>query len=68
MTLTQHILSQQRLHSQARGELTGLLTQIGVAAKVITSQIRKAGLTNIIGSTGRVNIQGEDVQKLDDLA
>ncbi len=67
-TLTQHILSQQRLHPQARGELTGLLTQIGVAAKVITSQIRQAGLINIIGSAGRTNIQGEDVQKLDDLA
>ncbi len=67
-TLTQHIMSQQRLHPQARGELTGLLTQIGVAAKVITSQIRQAGLINIIGSAGRTNIQGEDVQKLDDLS
>ncbi len=67
-TLTQHILSQQRLHPQARGELTGLLTQIGVVAKVVTSQIRQAGLINIIGSAGHTNIQGEDVQKLDELA
>ena len=67
-TLTQHILSQQRLHPQARGELTGLLTQIGVVAKIVTSQIRQAGLINIIGSAGRTNIQGEDVQKLDDMA
>ena len=67
-TLTQHILSQQRLHPSARGDLTGLLTQIGVAAKVITSQIRRAGLNNVLGSTGRINIQGEVVQKLDDLS
>jgi len=67
-TLTQHILGQQRLHPTARGDLTGLLTQVAVAAKIITAQIRRAGLAEIIGSTGRTNIQGEDVQKLDDMA
>jgi len=67
-TLTQHILSQQRLHPAARGDLTGLLTQIGIAAKVVGAHIRQAGLVNILGSTGKTNIQGEVVQKLDDLA
>lgn len=67
-TLTQHILSQQRLHPTARGDLTGLLTQVAVASKIITAQIRRAGLGDIVGSTGRTNVHGEEVQNLDDLA
>lgn len=67
-TLTQHVLSQQRLHPQARGEFSGLLTQIGVAAKIISSQVRRAGLLPILGASGTVNTHGEVVQKLDEVA
>ncbi len=68
ITLTQHILNEQRMHPTARGDLTGLLTQIGVAAKIITAQIRRAGLVDVLGSTGRKNVHGEVVQNLDELA
>ncbi len=67
-TLTQHIRSSQLTHDEARGELSALLTQIGVAGKVISAKVNMAGLVKILGSTGRVNVQGEVVQKLDEYA
>ena len=67
-TLTQHIRASQKGHANARGELTALLTEIGVAGKVISSKVNMAGLVKILGSTGRVNVQGEVVQKLDEYA
>ncbi len=65
-TLTQHILSQRGLRFNER--LASLLTQIGVAAKMISSQVRRAGIIEVWGETGDVNVQGEDVQKLDMIA
>ncbi len=65
-TLTQHILSQQGERFTER--LASLLTQIGVAAKQISSQVRRAGIIEVWGQTGEVNVQGEEVQKLDMIA
>lgn len=67
-TLTQHILAQQEHHPEARGQLSALLTQIGVAGKLIQAQVRRAGLIEVWGSTGETNVQGEKVQKLDRIA
>ena len=44
LTLTQHILQQQTNYGDARGQLSALLTQIGVAAKMIAAQVRRAGV------------------------
>lgn len=68
LTLTQHIRQAQLTHPEARGELSALLTQIGVAGKVISSKVNMAGLAGILGSTGQLNVQGEVVQKLDEYA
>jgi fructose-1,6-bisphosphatase I len=68
LTLTQHIMRRQSRHEDARGQLSALLTQIGVAAKLIAAQVRRAGLIELWGATGDINIQGETVQKLDRLA
>lgn len=68
LTLTQHIRQAQLMHPEARGDLSALLTQIGVAGKVISSKVNMAGLVNILGSTGELNVQGEIVQKLDEYA
>lgn len=68
MTLTQHIRQAQLTYPGARGELSALLTQIGVAGKVISSKVNMAGLAGILGSTGQLNVQGEIVQKLDEYA
>lgn len=65
-TLTQHILSQRGERFNER--LAALLTQIGVAAKLISSQVRRAGIIEVWGQTGEVNVQGEEVQKLDMIA
>ncbi|MFN7976363.1 MAG: class 1 fructose-bisphosphatase [Acidobacteriota bacterium] len=54
--------------SHARGVFSYLLHQIQLAAKVITRDVRKAGLVEILGFTGRKNVQGEDVLKLDAFA
>jgi len=68
LTLTQHIMRRQSRYEDARGQLSALLTQIGVAAKLIAAQVRRAGLIELWGATGDVNVQGETVQKLDRLA
>ena len=65
ITLSRHIMEQQRDFPGATGEFTGLLTQIALAAKVIAREVNKAGLVNILGFTGEKNVQGEQVTKLD---
>ena len=64
-TITQHILSQQRANPEATGAFTNLLHELIVAAKVISKEVNKAGLTDILGATGAINVQEEKVQKLD---
>ena len=65
ITITQHILNQQRKNPEATGAFTILLNELIVAAKVISREVNKAGLVDILGATGRTNIQDEQVQKLD---
>ena len=64
-TLERFILGQERDHPDATGELTNLLYDVALAAKVIAAQIRRAGLVNILGAAGTTNIQDEEQQKLD---
>jgi fructose-1,6-bisphosphatase I len=68
VTIERHILEQQRFHPEATGVLTSLLYDLALAGKMITSQMARAGLAQILGKTGDINIQGEQVMKLDDLA
>ncbi|MGB0678435.1 MAG: class 1 fructose-bisphosphatase, partial [Polyangiales bacterium] len=60
-TLPRHLLDAQRRLPGATGDFTGLLQQIALAAKIITSQVRRAGLVGVLGATGKVNVQGEAV-------
>jgi fructose-1,6-bisphosphatase I len=64
-TITQHILNQQRENPEATGAFTHILYELIVAAKVISKEVNKAGLVDILGYTGEINIQDEAVQKLD---
>ncbi len=68
ITVSRHIMDSQRLHPEATGELSGLLSELIVAAKTISAEVNMAGLADILGQSGKVNVQGEQVQKLDDLA
>lgn len=65
ITVTQHLLKEQRENPEATGAFTHLLNELIVAAKVISREVNKAGLVDILGSTGEINIQEERVQKLD---
>ena len=65
MTLHRHILEGEKMHPEATGELSALLSQLGLAAKVISLEVNKAGLVDIIGFTGDSNVHGEEVKKLD---
>ena len=64
-TLERHLLDRQRRMPEATGDFTGLFQQIMLAAKIIGSRVSKAGLSGILGLTGKTNVQGEAVQKLD---
>ena len=66
--IERHILEQQSHHPEATGVLTSLLYDIALAGKVIASKTTRAGLAEILGRTEETNIQGEVVQKLDQLA
>jgi fructose-1,6-bisphosphatase I len=68
ITIERHILEMQRAASAATGDLSGLLQQIALASKLIHSKVNQAGLADILGLTGERNVQGEEVQKLDDYA
>ena len=68
MTIERHILEEQLIYPEATGVLTSLLYDLALAGKFIASQTTRAGLEEILGSTENVNIQGEQVMKLDELA
>lgn len=68
MTLTRYVLKEQRKHLQATGDLSQLLTCIQTAIKATASAVRKAGIAKLHGIAGNVNVQGEEVKKLDVLS
>jgi fructose-1,6-bisphosphatase I len=65
ITLDEFIIRRQNDFEYATGELTGLLRDIGVAAKIVNREVNKAGLVNILGKDGTQNASGDNVQKLD---
>src|SRR6266702_1926056 len=65
ITIERFIMEQERLHPEATGELSNLLYDLCLAAKIISRQVRRAGLTDILGEFGAINVQGEVQQKLD---
>jgi len=66
--LTQFLHEEEKKYPNSTGHFTGLLSDIALAGKKISFEVNKAGLINILGATGNVNVQGEEVQKLDILA
>lgn len=68
MTLTKFLHEEQRRHPDSSGNFTSLFSDLVIAAKIISREVRKAGLGGIIGAAGTKNVHGEEVQKLDELA
>jgi fructose-1,6-bisphosphatase I len=65
LTLDEFTIQQFRAIPNATGELSTLLRDIGLAAKRINVEVNKAGLVDILGDADAINVQGEDVKKLD---
>ncbi len=68
ITVTEHLLLHQKQSPMATGQFTRLLTELIFSAKIISREVNKAGLVDILGLTGEINVQGEQVRKLDDFA
>lgn len=68
-TLHEFIVAKQKDFPFASGELSRLLNDIALAAKIVSNDVRKAGLVDhILGAQGGQNVQGEEQQKLDVVA
>ncbi len=65
LTLDEFTIQQLRHIPHATGELSSLLRDLGLAAKRVNVEVNKAGLVDILGDAGSINVQGEDVKKLD---
>ncbi|MCH8496266.1 MAG: class 1 fructose-bisphosphatase [Balneolales bacterium] len=65
MTLEEFIIQGQNHFKGATGDLSQLLRDIALAAKIISNEVNKAGITNLLGLDGSVNVQGEAVKRLD---
>jgi fructose-1,6-bisphosphatase I len=68
ITLTRHLLMQQQASPGATGEFSLLMSQIAVAIKTIAHDLNRAGIMDLLGATGEINVQGEVTQKLDRVA
>ncbi len=67
-TLVEFVWEQQEHINYATGEFSRLLNDIGIAAKIVNRDVNRAGLSNILGFEGSVNVQGESQKKLDVMA
>ncbi len=65
VTLERHIIEEERSHPEATGAFSNVLHSLTLAAKIISREVNKAGIVDILGGTGTTNVQGERVQKLD---
>ena len=65
VTLDRHVVEEERRHPHATGAFSNILYDIALAAKIISREVNKAGLVDILGRTGVTNMHGDTVQKLD---
>ena len=68
ITVIEHLLLHQKESPMATGRFTRLLNELILAAKIISREVNKAGLVDVLGFTGETNVQGEEVFKLDEYA
>ena len=65
-------LSEQFFHDQAEskasGDLSTVLNRISLAARMLASEIMRAGFAGKLGLTGDTNVQNEQVRELDIIA
>lgn len=68
VTIDRHIAEEEHLHPEATGEFTLLLHDLTFAIRLIASEVRRAGLNDILGLTESINVHGEKVRKIDEYA
>jgi fructose-1,6-bisphosphatase I len=68
VTIERHIIEAERQFPEATGAFSNIMYDIAFAAKMIAREVRRAGLADVLGYTGEVNVQGEEVKKLDEFA
>ena len=68
VTISRFVVDQEHQVPEATGAFTSLLHDIALAAKLIGREVNKAGLVDILGGAGKLNVHGESVQKLDEFA
>jgi fructose-1,6-bisphosphatase I len=68
LTLGEFLISTQKKHPNSTGEFIRLIHALRLASKVVSHEVNKAGIVDILGETGSTNIQGESQQKLDVMA
>ncbi len=68
ITVTEHLLLHLKKSPVATGRFTSLLNELILSAKIISREVNKAGLVEVLGFTGEINVQGEEVRKLDEFA
>ena len=65
VTLSEFVMERQSDFPYASGDLTRLLSDIGIAGKIINHKVNKAGLQDILGAAANINVQGETQMKMD---
>ena len=65
VTISRHIVEQERLYPEATGAFSDILYDVALAAKIISREVNRAGLVDIVGSAGKFNVHGEEVRQLD---
>jgi fructose-1,6-bisphosphatase I len=68
VTIERHIIEQERRYPEASGAFSDILYGIALAGKLISREVRRAGLVDVLGYTGQTNVHGEAVKKLDEQA
>jgi len=68
ITLPTHLLREQALYPEATGEFSRIMVHIALVGKMLARDLSHSGLIDVLGSAGTTNIQGEEVQKLDQRA
>jgi fructose-1,6-bisphosphatase I len=65
VTIDHHISQEENLHPEATGDFSALLHDITFAIRIISRDVRRAGLNDILGLARKTNVHGEQVRKLD---
>lgn len=65
ITIERHISEEGALHPEATGEFSRLLRDFTLALRILSRDVRRAGLNDVLGMTEGTNVHGEVVKRLD---